>query len=355
MPRGWQAWLGGGYTRVTGSPIDTPHISFGFSRVFDFALESGRRGDAPASGIVISSVKGTGSYYHPIDSDRRGFSGQLDPMYVGGAEFTFRPAHVDTYELFMAVNGAAGGDGAGYAEWILGPRFFTQPFGSLGVRAFADIGVGYAGGGGVDTGGGLVGQLGAGLDIPLFAGLHAELGALAIGAATGDFMAPGAFARIAYRFDDPAARRFGVDGGLTRHWQFTTGVSMQLDHDGLRPPGHPFSGNSPVLVESTLDLYFGENLYVSGGAHTVVDGMAGGYAMGTVALGWDQPVTDRWSVSAEGFAGAAAGGGIATGGGLIWGARAEVDYALTDNLKLSVGTGRFWSRAQQARGSSGPA
>ncbi|GKY87291.1 hypothetical protein STA1M1_11600 [Sinisalibacter aestuarii] len=340
---GFMAHLGVGWTRVTGSPIDTPSLTFAVSRRIGTALDIGHSNARPAAGVVIASVSGMGRYYYPMSSSRRNGAGVMNPMYLVGAEFTFRDLSMDHWEFFFSAMGAGYGDGSGYAEWLAGPRYYTNPFLGGRVRGFADVGAGFAGGGDVDTGGGLMVAASAGVDVSLFRGLHVETGVMGIGAPTGDFRAASAFVRGAFRFDDPASNVTGVDGGPAHHWRFSTGLSYQFSHPGFRAPGHKFTGSDPVLVETGADLFFGDRFYVNGGGYTVVDGNSGGFAMGTVGIGLEFPLGDRVSVAGEVFGGAAAGGGINTSGGLIYGAKAELDYKVSDSFTLSGGVGKWYS------------
>lgn len=340
---GFMAHVGVGWTKVTGSAIDTPSFSFAVSRATDLEIDLGNTGNRPASGIIISAAKGIGRYYVPFDATRRNKPGVMNPMYLVGGEFTFRDISSDRLEIFVSAVGAAHGDGAGYAEWLAGPRYYTAPFFGGRLRGFADVGVGFAGGGDVDTGGGLMLVASAGLDARLFNGFHAEAGVMGLTAPTGDFNVAAAFVRGSLRFDDPSGKSFGGTGAPARRWQASTGLSYQFSHAGFRAAGHPFTGHDPVLVESGVDLFFGDHFYVNGSGYTVVDGMAGGFAMGTVGLGMTFPLGDRFAVSGEVFGGAAAGGGIATSGGLIWGGKAELDYRLNDRFALSAGVGKWYS------------
>jgi hypothetical protein len=340
---GFMAHVGAGWTRVTGSAINTPSITFAISRSTDLALDLGATGPRPASGIIMASASGMGRFYYPISSTRRSGVGVMNPMYLVGGDFTFRDISNDRVSIFISAVGAGYGDGGGYAEWLAGPRFYTKPYLGGRVRGFADIGAGFGGGGDVDTGGGLVVAASGGVDVALFSGLHAEAGVMGIRSVTGDFQAGAAFVRGVLRFDDPASNVTGVDGGPAHHWRATTGLSYQFSHPGFRPPGHPFTGSDPLLIETGIDLFFGNHFYVNGSSYTVVDGNSGGFAMGTVGAGFEVPLGDRFAVAAELFGGAAAGGGINTGGGLMYGAKGELDYKLNDHLTLSAGAGKWYS------------
>ena len=74
-----------------------------------------------------------------------------------------------------------------------------------------------------------------------------------------------------------------------------------------------------------------------------VQGDAGGYAVGLLGFGYAVPLNNTWTVSVEGHIGAAGGGGIDTGGGLVGAVRVELDYALKDNLAISAGVGTMQS------------
>ncbi len=341
---GFMAHVGGGWTRITGSSINTPHLTFAVSRPLELSVDKGhQRPRAVGSGLIVSSVKGMARVYFPLDSARRDNPGEMEMMGLAGGEITVRDLANENLEFFFAAMGAAYNDGAGYAEWLAGPRYYTRPLAGGRLRAFADVGIGTSGGGDVDTGGGLVAAASAGVDLKVGGGFHVETGIMGIAAMDGDFRAAAAFLRGALRFDDPQSASHGVDGTTTRHWRFSTGLSYQAAHDGFRPPGHQFTGGDPVLIESGIDLFFGEHFYFNGSGYTVMYGDAGGFAMGTVGVGYELPLGDDWALAAEGFVGAAAGGGIATGGGLIGGGKLELDYRLNDGLTLSVGAGKWYS------------
>ncbi len=104
-----------------------------------------------------------------------------------------------------------------------------------------------------------------------------------------------------------------------------------------------------MLLESSLDLFLTDRIYFTGNAQTVAQGDAGGYAIGLLGFGYALPLNKTWTVSLEGHVGAAGGGGVDTGGGLVGAARIEVDYALKQNMALSVGVGKM----QSLRGSGG--
>jgi hypothetical protein len=331
--------IGLSYIDISGAPVSTPALSLGLARDADFAFAPGRGDAGVTSGRVIRAVKPLVKQFYPQNNLKRS-GAALNTMSLIGFEASFATSPTARNETFIQATGAVAGDGEGYADVQAGYRWKTAP---NGLRAFAEVAAGFGGGGDVDTGGGLLASVGAGVAIPLFGGLEAEIGAQATTALDGDFTAFAPYVRAALNFGDP--KRPYTE---TRRWQVTLGFSQQEPNSSYRRPGAT-STASPVLVESSLDLFLGERFYFTGNAQTAVLGDVGGYAIGLLGFGYAMPLGKTWTVSLEGQVGAAGGGGVDTGGGLVGAARVELDYALNDNLAISAGIGTM----QSLRGGGG--
>ena len=330
--------IGLSYIDISGSAISTPALSFGLSTSLGFAVTRGHSEQtADPGGIRLSTLKPVAMAYFPVSS--QGLLGiPIQNMGLLGAELEFS-GNSNRFTSFVRALGAMSGDGAGYAEWTYGLRWHTGES-AIGLRGFAELGAGFAGGGKVDTGGGMVATAGAGVGIPITGPLEAELGVGAIKALGGDFTAYTAFARAVLRFGSDDRNTLNSE---TQRWQLSSGLSAQVEHDGLRYPGVNRSGDL-VLVAFSMDYFVSNRGYVFGEAQSVASGQAGGYALGALGAGYEFPLgNSNWSLASEVFVGAAAGGLIATGSGLIGGGRVELDYALTDQLKLSAGVGQILS------------
>lgn len=328
----YAATLGVSYIDITGSPVSTSALTFGITRDVDFALTKGHSFASPAtSGRVVRAIKPLVKQFHPSGNLERS-GGPLGTMTLLGFEASFSSSPSALTETFLQTTGAVAGDGEGYADVQAGYRWKTR---SNGLRAFADVAAGFGGGGDVDTGGGLIASFGGGVAIPVFRNLEAELGVNYTTALDGDLDAVTPYFRASLAFGD---HQKNLSLGDPQRWQLSLGVTQQVEHDGLRRPGSGKSG-SPVLAETALDLFLTDRTYFTGNAQTVMLGDAGGYAVGLLGLGYAMPVTDKWTVSLEGYLGAAGGGGIDTGGGLMGGGRLELDYKLSETLALSGGVG----------------
>lgn len=331
--------LGLSYVKVSGSVISTPALSFGLSRDTDFAFAGGHQNTGMSGGRVLRAVKPLVKQFHPRGNKTR--SGRtLGTMTLVGVEASFATSPTARNETFIQSSGAVAGDGEGYADIQVGYRWNTAP---SGLRAFADVAVGFGGGGDVDTGGGLLASIGAGVGLTIARGFDLEFGAQATTALDGDLMAIVPYVRTSLTFGTKS-RPYQTP----HRWQLSMGLSLQSPNTGFRKPGVTATA-SPVLIDTSVDLFVGKHLYLTGNAQTVAAGHAGGYAVGLMGLGYEFPLNPRWTVSVEGMLGAAGGGGIATNGGLVGAAKIELDYAINDKMAISAGVGTM----QTLRGNGG--
>ncbi len=331
--------LGVSYVNVSGAPISTPALSFGLSRDTNAAYMGGHVNSGVSDGRVLRAVKPLVKQFHPSSNLTR--SGRaLGTMSLVGIEATFAASPMARNETFIQSTGAMAGDGEGYADIQFGYRWKTS---STGLRAFAEVAAGFGGGGDVDTGGGFIATVGAGVAVPLLRGLDLEFGAQATTALDGDLTAIVPYVRTSLSFGQ---KNRPYDN--PQHWQLSMGVTSQSPNTGYRKPGVTATA-SPLLIESSVDLFVGKHLYLTGNAQTVAGGHAGGYAIGLMGMGYEFPLNDRWTVSVEGMLGAAGGGGIQTNGGLVAAAKLELDYAVNDKLAISAGIGKM----QTLRGTGG--
>lgn len=323
--------LGVSYIKISGAPISSPALSFGLSRDTNFAYAGGHVDSGVSGGRVLRAVKPLVKQFHPSGSLTR--SGRpLGTMSLVGIEASFAASPMARNETFIQTTGAVAGDGEGYADIQVGYRWKTS---ATGLRAFAEVAAGFGGGGDVDTGGGFIATVGAGVAVPVLRGLDLEFGAQATTALDGDLTAVVPYVRTSLSFG-----RKNRPYQNPQHWQLSMGLTSQSPNSGFRKPGVTATA-SPVLIESSIDLFVGKHLYLTGNAQTVAGGHAGGYAIGLMGMGYEFPLNDRWTVSVEGMLGAAGGGGIATNGGLVAAAKVELDYAINDKLAISAGVGKM--------------
>ncbi len=320
--------LGASWVKITGADIEDPAVSLGLSYNFGVVHPSEEAG-APGFGALkrrgVSLRAGAGA---ARGANRTG-AAQAD-LGLFGAEgaFSIGPGR----EVFLAADGAAKG-GEGYMQILAGGR---QRWATGPVGLFVEGGLGFGGGGEVDTGAGGLLSLGAGVAVPVapWADVEFALGGVA---SAGEYKGAQASVRLVRVFArDPGATAPG--GG--QKWAYTLGVAMQDPNPGFRKPGVTATAR-PILQESSVDMFLTERSYISGTAQTALGGDVAGYAIGLLGLGYEMPLGGRWYGSLEAQLGAAGGGGVNANGGLIGGARVELDYALNESARLSFALGKL--------------
>ena len=83
------------------------------------------------------------------------------------------------------------------------------------------------------------------------------------------------------------------------------------------------------------------HIYVTGQVHSAFDGDAGGYTAGLLGIGAQTLLSGRLQGGAEALIGAAGGGGVRTGGGVIAQPSLYVGFDVGPSLSVRAGVGRI--------------
>ena len=322
----WDVQAHAAWLRIDGAPIDGPTFGLGLRyRVGAGGLgfSSGRVPEFDAISVFATQTTS------PSGTRTRPGAQQPDISMVG-ARF-----HVDTgpnTQLWFGGAGAARG-AQGYMQ-IMGGARYIQPVG--GLSFFAEGSAGFAGGGLVDTGAGLLLGAALGASMPVTRTMDVELSVGATMAPDGDFSAATLTLGLMRHFN-----RDGMGGGAQR-WAYTGGIQAQSAEAGFFITPRP-GIDYVVMQHSAFDYFLGDRLYATGSAMTALQGGVAGYALGMVGLGYEMPLTSRWSISVEGLLGAAGGGGVNTAGGIVAGLQADIDYRVGESWRISAGIGRLAS------------
>ncbi len=242
---------------------------------------------------------------------------------------------------FIDTAGAASGDAGGYAEILGGigyKKSFTSHFGG-----YAKISAGAAGGGKVATGGGLIHKESIGLYIALNKKVALNLGVGHIAAANGDFKA--------------TTLNFGFNYGLK---SLTTGENLQplidyqsfgdyevdikfsnqiyLSSNSIRK--NKADNSSLKLIGFKVDRFLDKNYFISGQALGAYSGNSGGYAVGLVGFGKRVPLREHIKLIAQMSLGAAGGGNVDSGSGLIYQPMIGLEYEINNSFALSTSFGK---------------
>jgi len=319
----WGIRAGVSHISISGAPIDDWATSFGLRYQLSGPTKTESTDRLKLAAISLRASR----FQFPSSLSRSGTS--QTALQLMGAEASFDIA--SGYEIFLGADGAISG-GDGYMQ-VLGGLRKRLPLGAaslLGQTSF-----GFGGGGNVDTGGGLIAGAAVGVAFPVGEKFSLDLtyGVLeALDTAVSGHGAQLGLSRVFQR--DSSQGHIGDQ----QRWQIGLGISAQ-------PPNSSYMksrsnvGIQPVMQESSIDFFISDSTYLTGNAQTTVSGGVAGYAVGLLGLGHEFDVGDVLRFSIEGHVGAAGGGGVDVGNGLLGGARLEADYLLNSNSSVSLGLG----------------
>lgn len=253
------------------------------------------------------------------------------------AGFEFANYFTNNWFGFLKVDGAFDGIKAGYMDVFLGGGYLYS-FNKNRTNLLAKFGVGAGGGGGIDTKGGFLIYPDISIEQKLFDDIFLALN-------TGFVMSPNS---------DVFTQTYGF------------GLKYYIERDGTKSDDKNFSSGKFKGLEiiTKQDIYFNadrdtnikqdmhqislqvnldlnKNIYVAGQTSFANFGDAGAYAEGIVGLGarTNPFFNGKGKLFIQALAGAAGGGGISTGEGLIVKPSAGFSYNLNDKLAFRTSGG----------------
>ena len=247
----------------------------------------------------------------------------------------------DRWFVKLESEGAMGGQSNGYMQILAGGGYRLPLTRSTALKLHAAAGP--AGGGRVDTGGGLLLDAGLALQQNLTQRTAVELSVGAVRAPSRSFKATSVGLKLNYQFGLPAVSSDAVSwnslGGFEAKPLRVRAVNQTYFKDDAKWRSS-FVDQSVNNVGVQLDYFVSPNWFLTGQGLGAYAGMAGAYMTGLVGVGGQLPVSDRWFVEGEALVGAAGGGGLAVGKGLVSQVNAGVGYRLTKSLSVMTTVGQ---------------
>ena len=240
--------------------------------------------------------------------------------------------------LFLKIEseGAMGGKSSGYMQILFGLGYRFELLDGTWFKLSSSAGV--AGGGNVATGGGLIIDAVASLQQRLGDHLFAEVSAGYVKVPETTFKAISLAGKMGYHFYTPNVRNDRVElsdlAGFESEY-----FRMRATHQSYYKAAANWRSHHPNLNVDLLgvqmDYFPHENFYLTGQGIAAYKGKAGAYMTGLVGAGVHKPLFESpLFVDAEVLVGAAGGGGLAVGSGLVWQANAGLGYQLSDDFSL---------------------
>jgi hypothetical protein len=245
--------------------------------------------------------------------------------------------------LFFKIEseGAMGGESTGYMQMFLGGGYRLGLTESTFVKLAAQLGV--AGGGAVDTGGGFIMDASLGLQQYLTDDVFVGINGGYVKAPDGSFEATSLALQLGYRYGAPNVGKKSVTLASLADYS-RQHIRLRTTHQTYRKDNPNWRSHHSDLSVDNLglqaDYFLSENFYLSGQGLAAYSGKAGAYMIGLVGAGWHQPfLQSPVFVDVEGLVGAAGGGGLNVGGGLVWQANANLGYQISDAFSVIATVG----------------
>ena len=240
----------------------------------------------------------------------------------------------------LETEGAAQGESTGYMQILGGGG--REVLLAPQVILFIEAGIGGAGGGSVSTGGGVLIDGAAGLRWCVFDDYYIGISGGYLHAPDGELSGYTVACKIGYtvQYED----EFEASPGSLKAEPFKkTRIRYSYQHYEKRKENwrshHPDENVGNVGVQ--LDTFFTEQLYISGQGFAAANGNAGAYMIGLLGIGFQQAIHQAWFVSAECLVGAAGGGGLQMGSGLVAQWNAGIGIKLSETIGFQGYVGRL--------------
>ena len=268
--------------------------------------------------------------------------GNLKGKTIRLAGFEFNSYLNNNIFFFVKADGAYHGIKAGYMDILLGGGYHFS-MNKNRTNILAKFGVGAGGGGGVDTKGGFLIYPDISIEQKLFDNIYASINKGYLMSPDSHFTSSTLGFGLKYYLDK--------DGIKSKDKSFTTakfkGLETIIKQDFYLNAARD-TGINQNMHQISLQFNFFLNKYIYGAGQTSFAnfGDAGAYAEGIVGLGVQSNTffNNTTSLFVQALAGAAGGGGISTGQGLIVKPSAGVNYKLTNKLNLRAGLGYIKAR-----------
>ena len=248
--------------------------------------------------------------------------------------------HYLNHDFFLHLEslGALGGRSRGYMQSLMGGGYRIALSDGTHLKLAASAGM--AGGGNVATGGGLLVHAETSLQQRLTNHLYAEVSGGYVKAPDGNFKAYTLTGKLGYHFYTP---KVSSNKAFLSHADLR---GFQPSHFRVRMTQQKYIKASPnwrthhsnLNVDNLgiqMDAFVTDKFFLSGQALAAYSGKAGAYMVGLVGAGVHQQLFGTpIFFDAEALVGAAGGGGLSTGGGLVWQSNAGLGYQFNKNYSL---------------------
>ena len=253
----------------------------------------------------------------------------------------------ENWFLKLQADGAMGGQSSGYMQILAGGGYRLPLWQGGAVKLHGAIGP--AGGGAVQTQGGLIWDTGVSVQQQISRHDSLALAWGKEGGFSGPFRANSWGLKWVHHFASPVVgpapvRVVDLTGWDTNHLRIRSG---QQTYQGSTPAWrNAYTDQAVRNLGAQLDYFVSPadaatQWFVTGQGMAAYKGQAGAYMSGLLGVGVQRSLTGAWFAEAQALIGAAGGGGLATGGGLVGQFDAGLGYRLSQRWSVLTTAGRI--------------
>lgn len=239
--------------------------------------------------------------------------------------------------FFLKADGAYSGIPAGYMDIFVGAGYHLG-MNKNRTNILAKFGLGAGGGGGVDTKGGFLIYPDISVEQKLFDNVYASINKGFLMSPDSHFLSSTLGFGLKYYIDKDGITSEENNFNSGKFKGFETILKQDIYFDARRNGG--FNQNMHQ-ISAQFNFFINKYVFVAGQTSFANFGDAGAYAEGIVGLGVQSNtfLNDKVAVFLQVLGGAAGGGGISTGEGLIVKPSVGAAYNVTNSLSLRSGLG----------------
>jgi hypothetical protein len=264
------------------------------------------------------------------------FGNQYNTATINLAGFELAWYFSKNWFSYVKVDGAYNGIPGGYMDVFLGAGYL-QKFNKNNTQVLLKFATGAGGGGGVETSGGLLIQPDISIEQRLFDDVFIAINTGLVMTPNSDFFSNSYGIGLKYYAEK--------DGVITKNKEYNAaklkGTSIVIKQEVYLEPNRVNNTNLNMQqISLQLNLNLNKTIYVAGQTSFANFGDAGAYAEGIVGLGLQSNfLKNRFKFFGQILGGAAGGGGIETGQGLIIKPSAGFDLKINEQLNFRTAAG----------------
>jgi hypothetical protein len=241
--------------------------------------------------------------------------------------------------LQLSSSGAIQGNSRGYMDIV--PALGLESVLHRRLAQYVSLGIGAGGGGDVGTGGGVLIEPSLGLQYFFLPKWFLDGSVSRLIASNGDLNATSINFKVGYEIGRKGEEAF-ANADIFKDYPLRLRVVNQRYSKGSdnwrSEPDRPVSN-----VGAQIDYFYGPNGYLTGQGLGAYSGGAGAYMVGKFGPGFLYRFSPLFFVQSEALIGAAGGGGIFTGSGLVGQVNFAFGFQLTKDISIQLGSGRIRS------------